>query len=116
MTSEEIEAAQKELYASVIKRDQEVQSAIWALLFVVADLSLAFRSLRDVLTERGGLLPEDEKKINTLAVGDERMQAAYAHLENAFNEKFSKLMEVAEDPEKVEKEMSQQGIILKGED
>jgi hypothetical protein len=69
---------------------------------------LAFRTLRDRLTERGALLEEDEQLINGLASNEERMRVAYSHIENAFREKYSRVMEALMNPAGVTEQVQNQ--------
>lgn len=92
-------------------RDKEIQASIWALIFLVSELSLAFRTLRDKLHERGALQPEDEAEINRLASAEERMRVAYAHIENAFQEKYHRVMEAMLHPEEVEQAVARSEFV-----
>lgn len=88
-------------FEQMSERDREIQASIWALIFLVAEMALGFRTLRDKLGERGALLPEDEEAINALASNEERMQVAYAHIEQAFREKYGRVLTAMEMPEEV---------------
>jgi protoporphyrinogen oxidase len=86
-------------------RDQETQAAIWALLFLVSEVCLALRVLRDRLHARGALLPEDEELVNQAAANQEKMAQAYQQIEKAFREKFARVQYAQAHPEKVEQTM-----------
>ena len=104
-----MEAQQEGRFDDIDERNKEIQASIWGLLFLVAELSLAFRTLRDTLQQRGALLPEDEAAINELSSNEERMRVAYAHIEKAFREKYVRVMDAMEDPEKVTRQVEEMG-------
>ncbi len=99
--SKALKAQREGRFEDMETRDKEIQAAIWGLIFLISEISLAFRSLRDRLTERGALLPEDEELINTLSSDEGRMKLAYEHIERAFREKFARVQEAMENPEVV---------------
>ncbi len=99
--SDVLEAQNTGLFDDVSERDKEIQASIWAMLFLMSELSLGFRALRDVLHTRGALQEEDEKIINELASTDERLQAAYIHIEKCFREKYGKVREAMDNPQTV---------------
>ena len=100
--SKAMDAQKSGEFQEMTERDREVQASIWALIFLVADLSLAMRTIRDRLHERGALLPEDEEAINALVMNEEWIRLAYAHIENAFQEKYGRVMEAMLHPREVE--------------
>jgi len=83
-------------------REQETQAAVWALLFLVSELCLAMRVLRDRLHARGALLPEDEELVNKSAADADAMAGAYQQIEKAFREKFARVQYAQTHPEEVE--------------
>ncbi len=99
--SEALQAQREGRFEDMETRDKEIQASIWGLIFLISEISLAFRTLRDRLTERGALLPEDEDIINELSSNEDRMRAAYEHIERAFREKFGRVLEAMEHPEEV---------------
>lgn len=114
--SETMEAQRQGRFEEMAERDREIQASIWALLFLVSELALGVRVLRDRLQERGALLPEDEESMNELASGEERMRLAYAHIEQAFREKYARIMEAMENPEEVTRKVQESGFNPEGED
>ena len=90
------------------ERDKEIQASVWALIFLVAEISLALRTIRDKLHERGSLHEEDEQEINRLACDNERMRTAYAHVEKAFQAKYTRIMDAMLHPEEVTKEVEEE--------
>ena len=103
--SEAMDAQKAGKFQEMTERDREIQASVWALIFLVAELSLALRAMRDKLHERGALLPEDEAAINGLCTTEERIRTAYAHVENAFQEKYGRVMEAMLHPADVEQAM-----------
>jgi hypothetical protein len=85
------------------EREKEVHASVWALVFMIAEVCLAVRALRDRLQDRGVLEPEDEKLINEAASAMEAMQASYAHVEKGFREKFNRIRYAMENPQEVER-------------
>lgn len=76
--SDVMDAQHEGRFEDMSERDKEIQASIWGLIFLLSEISLAFRVLRDRLTERGALLPEDEALINQMASNEEHMRGAYA--------------------------------------
>jgi len=88
-------------------RDKEIQGSIWSLIFLVSEQALAFRMLRNRLQEKGVLDAEDEALINQGSIDPDKLQAAYAHVENAFNTKYDRARYALDHPEEVTTEMEQ---------
>ena len=103
--TETADAQREGRFDAMTDRDREIQASIWALLFLVSEISLAFRSLRDRLTARGALLEEDEQIINELASQEDSMKMVYTHIERAFREKYERVLIAMSDPERVAREM-----------
>ena len=104
--SSTMEAQESGQFEQMSERDREIQASIWALIFLVSEMALGFRILRDRLQERGALLPEDEAAINELASNEDHMRVAYAHIENAFREKYGRVMTAMENPAAVTNEVA----------
>ncbi len=92
-----------EEYSGMSMRDKEIQSSIWALILLVAEMALSFRILRDRLQARNALTLEDEQIIDQ-AVGDEEaLRMAYNHIEKAFRAKFDRCIFAMDNPQEVER-------------
>ncbi len=89
--TEPINLSSPEEFATLDPWQQRTQSALWALLFLTGELALTVRILRNKLSERGGLLPEDEELINNTCVDPNQLASVYAHMERALQEKASKI-------------------------
>ena len=63
-------------------------SAIWAILHLLSEISLSFKLLRDRLLEKGTINIEDEEFINIAFAENEELKKAYIYMQSAFNEKF----------------------------
>lgn len=107
--SEALKAQREGRFEDMATRDKEIQAAIWGLIFLISEISLAFRTLRDRLTERGALLAEDEELINTLSSNEDRMKLAYEHIERAFREKFARVLDAMEHPDAVAEAVANRG-------
>jgi len=103
-----MEAQESGNFEQMSDRDKEIQASIWALILLVAEISLAFRTLRDRLHERGALLEEDEQLINAAASNQENMRVAYSHIEKAFRGKYSNVMEALTNPAEVTRQVQNQ--------
>lgn len=95
---------------------QETQAAVWALMFMIAELALAVRSLRDQLHIRGSLVGQDEEVINGLATDLNRLQNAYKHMENSFSEKFHKILYSLQNPEEVTRQVEEAEKLARAKD
>ena len=113
--SDVMDAQHEGRFEDMSDRDKEIQASIWGLLFLLSELSLAFRVLRDILRERGALLPEDEEQLNRLASSEEHLRVAYAHIENAFREKYGRVRTALDNPEAVTRIMEEE-LGKKGDD
>lgn len=98
----------KEEYKDMSKRDKEIQSSIWALILLVAEMALAFRGLRDRLQAREVLTPEDQQMIDAVIGDEEPLRQAYNHIEKAFRAKFDRCLFAMENPEEVERLVNEQ--------
>jgi len=78
------------------------QAAVMSLLFMLAEICLAFRALRNQLHAREALLPEDEELINQAAAKVESIQSAYEFVEKGFNEKYGRVRYAMDNPQEVE--------------
>lgn len=103
-----MKAQEEGRFEDISERDKEIQASIWALIFLVSEIALAFRTLRDRLNERGALLPEDEEIINQMAGNDEHLRVAYNHIEQAFRQKYMRVIEAMEHPEEVTQAVREQ--------
>ena len=106
--SEVLEAQKEGHFENMAERDKEIQASVWALLFLVSELALGFRALRDRLSERGVLLPDDETAINEAVTKTEALQAAYAQVEQAFQDKFHRVRMAMEHPAEVTQAVNEQ--------
>ena len=88
-------------------RDKEIQGSIWGLIFLISEQALAFRMLRNKLKDKGLLDDEDEAWINQNSIKPERLQAAYAHVENAFMDKYERARYALDHPEETTSEVEQ---------
>ena len=77
---------------------QRTQSAIWALLFLIGELALTIRLVRDRLKARGALEPEDEELINQACIVPESLTKVYAHMDLAFQEKCNRVFQALSQP------------------
>ncbi len=107
MMSSVMDAQEAGEFEQMSERDKEIQASIWALILLIAEISLAFRTLRDRLHERGALLEEDEQLINAAASNQEHMRVAYSHIEKAFRGKYSNVMEALTNPAEVTRRVGQ---------
>lgn len=89
-------------FSEMSDRDKEIQASIWAMLFMLSEVSLALRVIRDTLTQRGALLPEDEGTINATSSNLDKLELAYNHIEKGFREKFARIRYSMENPQEVE--------------
>ncbi len=105
--SEVLEAQKEARFGDMEERDKEIQASVWALLFLVSELALGFRALRDRLNERGVLQPDDETAINEVTLKNESLQAAYAQVEQAFQDKFRRVRLAMEHPDEVTEAVNQ---------
>ncbi len=103
-----MEQQANEEYEGMSKRDKEIQSSIWALILLVAEMALAFRGLRDRLQAREVLTPEDQQMIDTIIGDEEPLRQAYNHVEKAFRAKFDRCLFAMEHPEEVERLVNEQ--------
>lgn len=103
--SSTMKAQEEGRFEDISERDKEIQASIWALIFLVSEIALAFRTLRDRLNERGALLPEDEEIINQMVGNEESLRLAYQHIEGAFREKYLRVMAAMENPAEVTREV-----------
>ncbi len=97
-----------EEYTDMSKRDKEIQSSIWALILLVAEMALAFRGLRDRLQAKEVLTPEDQQMIDEVIGNEEPLRQAYNHIEKAFRAKFDRCLFAMENPEEVERLVNEQ--------
>ena len=113
--SDVMDAQHEGRFENMSERDKEIQASIWGLIFLLSEISLAFRVLRDRLMERGALEPEDEELINTLASNEDHLRGAYAHIENAFREKYTRVRTALDHPDEVTRIMEEE-LGKKGDD
>ena len=85
---------------------KEVQAATWALVLMLAEQALAFKALRDALTAKNVLTEEEQLEIEKMATNPDNVQAAYVYMETGFKEKFTKVIEAINNPEKVAEEVA----------
>ncbi len=102
-----LEAQKEGRFSDISERDKEIQASVWALLFLVSELALGFRALRDRLNERGVLQPDDEAAVNEAVMKTESLQAAYAQVEQAFQDKFHRVRLAMEHPDEVTEAVNQ---------
>jgi len=107
-----MEAQAEGRFEDISERDKEIQASIWALIFLVSEMALAFRVLRDRLQEQGVLTPEDEQAINQVAAHEEHLRSAYQHIEGAFREKFTRVMDAMVNPDEVTRKVKESGITI----
>ena len=100
--------------AVVSRREKETQAAVWSLMLLIGEMSLALRALRDRLQERGVLEAEDTHLLDTVASNGDNLRNAYAHIEGIFRDKYSRILEAMLNPEKVEQQMREQELARKG--
>jgi len=96
------------------ERDKEIQASIWALIFLASEQALAFRMLRNRLKDKGVLDDEDEAWINQNTIRPEALQAAYAHVETAFEAKYERARYALEHPEQLTAEYEQRERMKQG--
>jgi hypothetical protein len=94
--------------AEITDKDREVQAAIWSLLLMVAELALGLRTLRNSLHEKKILGDEDEEALNQLLADQENLQNAYSYIEQAFIEKFQRVLTAVQNPTEVTREIQEQ--------
>jgi hypothetical protein len=87
---------------------QRTQTAIWALLFLVGELALTLRVVRDKLHTRGVLLSEDEDLINQACISHEKLTQVYGHMDQAFQEKCNRVFYALSHPQEVPQAMQKQ--------
>jgi hypothetical protein len=104
--SKTMDAQEKGHFEEMTERDREIQASVWALIFLVAEVSLSFRVLRDQLVTKGVFTEADDGLINTLASKEDHVKQAYAHVENAFREKYGRVMHAMANPEEVERQVN----------
>ena len=100
--------------AVVSQRERETQAAVWALMLLIGEMSLAFRALRDRLQERGVLEPGDERLIDEVTSNGDNLRNAYAHVEGIFRDKYGKILHAMLNPGEVEAAMRQEELARKG--
>ena len=86
-------------FSGLAEGKQQAQVATWGLLFLIGDLALTIRSLRDKLHAKGILAPEDENAINQVCVLPERLAQVYSHIDKAFQEKCNRILYAITHPE-----------------
>lgn len=97
--SENIMKKTRNEFTEMSERDQDTQAAIWALMLLAGEMALALRALRDVLLTKGSLDEEDDKILNQAIVDGGNLRMAYAHMENIFLDKFSRVKTALSNPE-----------------
>jgi len=100
--------------AVVSRRERETQAAVWALMLLIGEMSLAFRALRNRLHERGALEPEDEQLLDAVTSNEDNLRNAYAHIERVFQDKHGKILHAITNPEEVERLVREQELARKG--
>lgn len=83
------------------ERDREIQASFWSLIFLVSEMALAFRALREKLKARGALLPEDDEMLDRVVSDGENLQLAYDHIERAFRDKYERVFQAMASPAEV---------------
>jgi hypothetical protein len=99
--SETMKAQQEQRFADMNIRDKEIQASFWSLIFLLSELSLGFRAVRDQLRATGDLTEEGEKAIDAFATNEDNLRMAYEHVEQAFYSKFMQVREAMDNPEGV---------------
>lgn len=92
------------------ERDKDTQAAIWSLMLLLGEMALALRVLRDKLKINGALEEGDEEILNTAISNESNLRGAYAHIENIFLDKFSRVKQALENPEEVTSAVQNQDI------
>jgi len=101
MTEGILEDQKQGKFESMSERDKEIQASFWALIFLASEQALAFRMLRTRLAAKGILDEEDETWINQNTIMPEKLQAAYAHVEAAFEAKYERARYALDHPEQL---------------
>ncbi len=114
MTDGVLEDQKQRKFESMTERDKEIQASIWALIFLASEQALAFRMLRTRLAEKGVLDDEDEAWINQNTIKPEALQAAYAHVEAAFEAKYERAKYALEHPEELTSEYEERERMRRG--
>jgi len=114
MTEGVLEDQKLRKFQSMTERDKEIQASFWALIFLASEQALAFRMLRTRLAAKGILDEEDEAWINEQSVMPEKLQAAYAHVEAAFEAKYERARYALEHPEKLTAEYDERERMRRG--
>lgn len=109
-----LEKQKQRKFESMSERDKEIQASIWSLLFLISEQALAFRMLRTRMIEKGVFDSEDEAWINQNTVVPERLQAAYAHVEGAFEAKYERARYALEHPEVLTAEYAERERVKQG--
>ena len=105
--SEAMKAQQEQRFADMDIRDKEIQASFWSLIFLLSELSLGFRGLRDQLRSTGDLTEEGEKAINDFALEEANLRMAYNHVEQAFYSKFTQVREAMDNPAEVTRKVQE---------
>jgi len=103
--SETMQAQQEKRFADMDVRDKEIQASFWSFIFLLSELSLGFRGLRDQLRTTGDLTEEGEKAITEFAQNEDNLRMAYEHVEQAFYSKFMQVREAMDNPERVTRQV-----------
>jgi chromosome condensin MukBEF complex kleisin-like MukF subunit len=102
-----MQAQQERCFADMDIRDKEIQASFWSFIFLLSELSLGFRGLRDQLRASGDLTEEGEKSINDFAQNEDNLRRAYEHVEQAFYSKFMQVREAMDNPEVVTRKVQE---------
>ena len=105
--SEAMKAQRDRRFGDMDIRDKEIQASFWSFIFLLSELSLGFRGLRDQLRATGDLTEEGDKAINTFAQDEENLRLAYEHVEQAFYSKFMQVREAMDNPEEVTRKVQE---------
>ena len=99
--SETMQAQQEKRFTDMEVRDKEIQASFWSIIFLLSELSLGLRGLRNQLRTTGDLSEEGEKAINEFSQNEGNLRMAYEHVEQAFYSKFMQVREAMDNPEGV---------------
>jgi hypothetical protein len=80
---------------------KQMQASHWAMLFLLAETAAGFHILVDRLSEKGTLDDEDRQAMDQALLNIDFMKANYAHINNAFQEKYNRVRFAAEHKDEV---------------
>lgn len=99
----------RENYLAMGESEKRIQTSLWTLNFLIAELASGLVALRQILAQKGVLTEADLQELASVANSPEVLQTLYRNTEMAFAEKFQRIRFAIENPEAVASALSKQG-------